>query len=98
MTDADPFSFAGLTYIATQQESMQLNHREGASVIIPASGMCENGRVLHHLRHSVEDPKNTVVIIGYRAEHTLGKENRRKASLFETSTIASTYCAPVWRS
>ena len=72
-TNDDPFSFSGLTYIATQQESMALNHRQGAFVVIAASGMCENGRVLHHLRHSVEDPNNTVVIIGYQAEGTLGR-------------------------
>jgi metallo-beta-lactamase family protein len=72
--DADPFSFAGLTYVASQQESMQLNHRKGASVIIAASGMCESGRVLHHLKHSVEDPNNTIVIIGFQAEHTLGRK------------------------
>jgi metallo-beta-lactamase family protein len=69
----DPFSFPGLTYIATQQESMALNHRDGPFVVIAASGMCENGRVLHHLRHSVEDPKNAVVIIGYQAQSTLGR-------------------------
>lgn len=72
-TDGDPFSFPGLTYISSQEESMGLNHRAGAHVIIAASGMCENGRVLHHLKHSVENPNNTIVIIGYQAEHTLGR-------------------------
>lgn len=71
--DADPFSFPGLTYIASQEESMQLNHRSGACVVIAASGMCESGRVLHHLKHSVENPNNTIVIIGFQAEHTLGR-------------------------
>ncbi|MGE5192136.1 MAG: MBL fold metallo-hydrolase [Deltaproteobacteria bacterium] len=72
-TDNDPFSFPGLTYVASQEESMELNHRGGAFVVIAASGMCENGRVLHHLKHSVENPNNTVVIIGFQAEHTLGR-------------------------
>lgn len=72
-TDNDPFSFPGLTYIATQEESMQLNYRNGAFVVIAASGMCESGRVLHHLKHSVESPKSTIVIIGFQAEHTLGR-------------------------
>jgi metallo-beta-lactamase family protein len=72
-TDADPFSFPGLTYITTQAESMELNHREGACVVIAASGMCESGRVLHHLKHSVPNPNNTIVIIGFQAEHTLGR-------------------------
>ena len=72
-SDHDPFSFPGLTYVASQEESMELNHRGGAFVVIAASGMCENGRVLHHLKHSVEDPKTTVVIIGFQAENTLGR-------------------------
>jgi metallo-beta-lactamase family protein len=71
--DQDPFSFPGLTCIASQEESMELNHRGGAFVVIAASGMCENGRVLHHLKHSVENPINTVVIIGFQAENTLGR-------------------------
>jgi metallo-beta-lactamase family protein len=71
--EADPFSFPGLTYIASQAESMELNHKSGAYIVIAASGMCETGRVLHHLKHSVEGPQNTVVIIGFQAEHTLGR-------------------------
>lgn len=72
--DPDPFAFGGLTYIASQQESMALNRRPGPCVIIAASGMCENGRVVHHLKHSVADDRNTVVIIGFQAEHTLGRQ------------------------
>jgi metallo-beta-lactamase family protein len=71
--EADPFSFPGLTYVASQDESMELNHRSGAFIVIAASGMCESGRVLHHLKHSIEGPQNTVVIIGFQAEHTLGR-------------------------
>jgi metallo-beta-lactamase family protein len=73
LTDHDPFSFPGLTYVASQEESMGLNHRGGAFVVIAASGMCESGRVLHHLKHGVENPNNTVVIIGFQAENTLGR-------------------------
>lgn len=73
-TDPDPFSFPGLTYIATQQESMGLNRRPGPFVVIAASGMCENGRVVHHLKHTVDDDRNTVVIIGFQAEYTLGRQ------------------------
>lgn len=72
-SDRDPFLFPGLRYIATPQESMQLNYRKGPFVVIAASGMCESGRVLHHLKHSVADPANTILIIGYQAEHTLGR-------------------------
>jgi metallo-beta-lactamase family protein len=73
VTDQDAFAFSGLTYIATPQESMELNHRRGAFVVIAASGMCESGRVLHHLKHAVEDPNNTIVIIGFQAQGTLGR-------------------------
>jgi metallo-beta-lactamase family protein len=45
-------------------------------VVISASGMCEAGRILHHLRNSVGDPRNTVLIVGYQAEHTLGRRLR----------------------
>lgn len=73
LSDRDAFAFSGLTYIATPQESMELNHRRGPFVVIAASGMCESGRVLHHLKHSVEDANNTIVIIGFQAEGTLGR-------------------------
>lgn len=72
-TDGDLFAFEGLTYVATRQESQELNRRKGPFVVIAAGGMCENGRVRHHLKHSVADPHNTVCLIGYQAEHTLGR-------------------------
>jgi metallo-beta-lactamase family protein len=72
-SDHDPFSFPGLHYIQSQSESMELNHRKGAFVIIAASGMCEAGRVIHHLLHGLNDPNNTVLLIGYQAENTLGR-------------------------
>lgn len=72
-TDKDPFSFPGLRYIASQSESIELNYRKGAFVVIAASGMCEAGRVQHHLLHGLEDPNNVVMLIGYQAENTLGR-------------------------
>ena len=72
-TDPDPFGFARLTYIREASESKKLNHSRLPMVIIAASGMAEAGRILHHLRNNVSDPKNTVLIVGYCAEHTLGK-------------------------
>ena len=71
--DDDLFEFPALRYIRSQKESMQLNYRKGPFVVISASGMCENGRIVHHLKHAVADPKNTIVIIGFQAAHTLGR-------------------------
>jgi metallo-beta-lactamase family protein len=55
------------------QDSMRLNDRPGTFITISASGMCEGGRVLHHLKHTVEDSRHTIVIVGYQAEGTLGR-------------------------
>ncbi len=71
--DADPFNFPALTYVTTQQESMALNHRRGPLAVIAASGMCEGGRVLHHLKHCASNPNNAVVLIGFQAANTLGR-------------------------
>jgi metallo-beta-lactamase family protein len=69
----DPFSFPDLTYTSSVEESKELNHMRGPVIIISASGMCEGGRILHHLAHTVEDPRNIVLIVGYQAQHTLGR-------------------------
>lgn len=69
----DPFGFERLTYIRTVEESKALNDRPGPFVVISASGMCEAGRVVHHLANSIGDPRNMVLIVGYQAENTLGK-------------------------
>jgi metallo-beta-lactamase family protein len=71
--DNDPFGFDRLTYIRDANESKALNERDGPFIVISAQGMCEAGRVLHHLANSVGDPKNMVIIVGYQAENTLGK-------------------------
>ncbi len=69
----DPFGFENLRYISDVEESKALNGQDGPMMIIAASGMCEAGRILHHLRNAVEDAKNMVLIIGYQAQHTLGR-------------------------
>jgi len=68
----DPFGFEALTMIRKVSESKALNDVKGPAIIISASGMCEAGRILHHLRNHIEDPKNTVLFVGYCAEQTLG--------------------------
>ncbi len=69
----NPFSFDKIKFVQTVQESMQLTEDKTPHVVISASGMCEAGRILHHLRHKVHDPKNTVLLVGYMAQHTLGR-------------------------
>lgn len=84
--DADPFGFNKLTYVENQADSMSLNRREGAFVVIASSGMCESGRVVHHLKHAISKPENTVVIMGFQAEHTLGRriaERHERVRIFD---------------
>lgn len=85
-TDRDPFSFPGLTYLTTPQESMTLNHRPGAFVVISASGMCESGRVVHHLKHAVSRVENTIALIGFQGQNTLGRalaDRRARVRIFD---------------
>jgi metallo-beta-lactamase family protein len=70
----DPFSFKRLRYVQDVQESKAINDLRGPMMIISASGMCEGGRILHHLKNNIEDPRNTVLITGFQAEHTLGRK------------------------
>ncbi|MFC2082137.1 MBL fold metallo-hydrolase RNA specificity domain-containing protein [Bacteroidota bacterium] len=70
----DPFGFNKLKYITDVDDSKQLNEIPGPHIIISSSGMCEAGRILHHLRNNIEDPNNIVLIVGYSAEHTLGRK------------------------
>jgi metallo-beta-lactamase family protein len=72
-TDPDPFGFDGLIYTANVEESKRINMVAGACIIISASGMAESGRILHHLRNNIQDPKNAVFIVGFQAENTLGR-------------------------
>jgi metallo-beta-lactamase family protein len=71
---ADPFGFRRLRYIRDVEESKALNDLRVPCVIISASGMAEAGRILHHLRNNVGDPRNTVLITGFQAENTLGRK------------------------
>lgn len=70
----DPFGFRELHYIRTADESKRLNNIHEPMIILSTSGMAEAGRILHHLRNNIEDPKNTVLIVGYSAENTLGRK------------------------
>ena len=73
LTHQNPFSFERLRYIMHVNESKELNGRTDPMIIISSSGMCEGGRILHHLKNNIEDERNTILITGYNAEHTLGR-------------------------
>ena len=70
----DPFGFYMLKYTHSTEESKKLNDIRRPAIIISASGMCEGGRVLHHLRRNIGDPKTTVLFVGFQAENTLGRK------------------------
>ena len=68
----NPFGMEYLTYIRQVAHSMKLNELKEPAIIISASGMCEAGRIRHHLKNNIQDPRNLVLFVGYCAEHTLG--------------------------
>jgi len=72
-TGGDPFGFGMLRYCRTAEESKRLNDLDGPAIIIAASGMCEHGRILHHLYHHGPSSRNAILFVGYQAEHTLGR-------------------------
>jgi metallo-beta-lactamase family protein len=69
----DIFSKGRVQYTRTVEESKKLNTLRDPCVIIAGSGMCENGRIQHHLKHNIEDSRNTILIVGFQAPNTLGK-------------------------
>jgi len=69
----NPFGFDDLTYVRSLQQSKDLNTKAEPCIIISASGMAEFGRIVHHLKNRITDAKNTVLITGWQAEHTLGR-------------------------
>ena len=81
----DPFGFRELHYIRTADESRKLNDTKEPMMILSCSGMAEFGRILHHLRNNIENPRNTVLIVGFQAENTLGRklaEHRKEVPIF----------------
>jgi metallo-beta-lactamase family protein len=79
-TRPDPFGFDQLKYISTKEDSMALNHTKEPCVIIAASGMAEAGRVKHHIKHSLGDGRNTILLVGYAEPHSLAGRLRNGAT------------------
>ena len=74
MRDAgDPFQLKQIHYITRLEDSVSLNSLREPCMIISAAGMCEHGRILHHLRNNCENPRNTILIVGFQAKNTLGR-------------------------
>jgi metallo-beta-lactamase family protein len=75
LMDNDPMYFGSkyVEFCETFEDSRRLNYMSGPGVVIASSGMCEAGRIRHHLRHAVEEPDNAIVIVSYQAEGTLGR-------------------------
>jgi len=69
----DLFHFNLVEYTRDVAASKALNDRNGPMIVIAASGMAENGRILHHLAHGAPNQRNTILIVGFQAEHTLGR-------------------------
>jgi len=74
--DGEPFGFDRLHYVVTVEQSRALNERRAPCIVIAASGMCEGGRILHHLQHGLPEARNTVLFVGFQAEGTLGRRLR----------------------
>ncbi len=73
-SEGDPFGAQYIRYVSSVDDSKKLNAMKGPCMIIASSGMCEGGRVLHHLKHAIQDAANVIVIVGFQAEHTLGRK------------------------
>lgn len=74
MLDPDPFGWSKLHYIKKAEDSKKINDRKGPCIIISASGMITAGRILHHVRNSIHDPRNTILIVGFCAEGSIGAQ------------------------
>ena len=70
----DVFASRYIHFVSSAEESKRLNAMRGPCVIISSSGMCEGGRVIHHLKHAIQDEANVIVFVGFQAEHTLGRK------------------------
>jgi metallo-beta-lactamase family protein len=81
----NPFHFDKMHFVRSVTESMTLNRQDIPQIIISAAGMCEAGRILHHLRHKIHNPKHTILLVGYMAQNTLGRRIEEEGLAYEAS-------------
>jgi metallo-beta-lactamase family protein len=79
----NPFQFEKVHFVGSVEESMALNRQDRPQIIIAAAGMCEAGRILHHLRHKIHNPKHTILLVGYMARNTLGRRIEEQGLAYE---------------
>ncbi len=85
----NPFVFDKVHFVASVEESMQVMKDKTPHIVISASGMCEFGRILHHLRYKIHNSANTILIVGYMAKNTLGRRILEEGKKYEKSGRAS---------
>jgi len=81
----NPFGFETLRFVSSTQQSKNLNKMQEPAVIISSSGMCEGGRILHHLKNNLSNPDNTILFVGFMAQHTLGRrlaDRKKEVKIF----------------
>jgi metallo-beta-lactamase family protein len=81
----NPFSHEKINFVGSVEESIALNKDKTPHIVVSASGMCEAGRILHHLRFKIHDERNTVLMVGYQAQHTLGRRILEQGRAYATS-------------
>jgi metallo-beta-lactamase family protein len=81
----NPFQFDTVHFVGSVAESMDLNRQDRPQIIIAAAGMCEAGRILHHLRYKIHNPRHTILLVGYMAQNTLGRRIEEEGLAYEAS-------------
>jgi len=81
----NPFQFDKVHFVRSVAESMDLNRQDRPQIIIAAAGMCEAGRILHHLRYKIHNPRHTILLVGYMAQNTLGRRIEEQGLAYEES-------------
>ncbi len=81
----NPFLFDQMHFVASVEESIALNRDDRPHIVVAASGMCEAGRILHHLRYKIHSERNTILVVGYMAQNTLGRRILEQGIAYEKS-------------